>query len=325
MKRSSTDRLLTWNFLRMCIAHFLLFASLYVTLPLLPLLVEERTGSAAEHGVWIYGAFAAGMLAVGPFHAHLGDEFRRKLVFVWSLLLSSMAVMGYLYADSFWQMVLLALWQGAGFALAVVGSLTVAIDITPSARRSAGNLFYVWMARMGMMVGAWGGVWLYILFGPQIWAYVAAGLSVPAMLLGAGVYLPFRAPIGVPVCTMDRFLLPRAWVPALGLTMLSMVAGLLMPLLATGDECPLMALGLLALLSVPLTRLFVRLSHHCQRGTANATCYLSTEVGVMMGMVMAYRETDAASLHRDAVCWGILAMLFFVLAVYPYFRVKKVR
>lgn len=325
MRKNNIDSLLTLDFVRMSVAQFLLFASLYALLPLLPLVLKRQMELPFSSGVWLYAAFVAGVLLVGPFHAHLGDAFKRKHVFVLSALVSSASAVGYMLASEWVQLLLLALVQGGSFALAVVGSLTVAIDITPSTRRSAGNMIYAWMARMGVMVGAWGGAWVYTLYGFPTLVYIAAALGMVSLYLGERVYVPFRAPIGIPVCTLDRFLLPRAWVPALGVFLLGGVAGRLMPLLMTGDECPLFVLGLLAVLCVPLTRLFVRLSHHCQRGTANSTCYIATDAGVLLGLSLAYLDPDPMRIHRSALAWGVFALLFALFAVYPYYKTKRVR
>ena len=43
-----------------------------------------------------------------------------------------------------------------------------------------------------------------------------------------------------------------------------------------GDYIAFLALAALVFLTLPFTRMFVKLSHHCQRGTGNTTCLLYT-------------------------------------------------
>lgn len=325
MKRNSIDSLLTADFLRMCVAHFLLFASLFMLLPWIPVALKQQMGMPFSQGVWLYAAFAVGMLLVGPFHAHLGDVYKRKHVFFFPAIGMAATGVGYAYAEQWMHCCLLAVVQGACFALAMVGDLTVTIDITHSSRRTAGNLTYAWIGRMGMMVGCCAGVWLLQSIGFRQLTLVAAAAMVVGCIFEMRVYVPFRAPIGVPLATIDRFLLPRAWLPAIGVVMLAVAVGRLLPLLLSGDYCPLIGLGALAIGVIPLVRLFVRLSHHCQRGTANASCYLAIDLGVMFGLALSYLDLDAISIHRTALRWGLIALLFLILAVYPYYRGHRLR
>lgn len=325
MKKNNIDTLLTGDFLRMCVAHFLLFTGLFLLLPWLPMVLKQLLGVPLSQGVWLYAAFVAGMLVVGPFHAHLGDVYRRKHLFLFPAIGMAAAGLGYLYVTEWSQCCLLAFAQGACFALAMVGDLTVAIDITHSSRRTVGNLIYAWLGRMGCVVGTCLGAWLLQRVEFQQLTLVAGATVLVGCYFGLRVYVPFRAPIGVPVATLDRFLLPRAWVPAIGVVMLSMAVGRLLPLLLGGDYCPLIGLCVLAVAVIPLVRLFVRLSHHCQRGTANASCYQAMDMGLLLGLGLSYAHFDAVHIHSASLQWALIALLFLALVAYPYYRSHRLR
>lgn len=145
------------------------------------------------------------------------------------------------------------------------------------------------------------------------------------MFLASRVYVAFRAPIGMRLCGMDRFLLPRAWVPALNMLLIAFVPGVLLPLLYIGDYIALLALVILVCLTMPFTKMFVKLSHHCQRGTANTTCYLAMETGLLAGLATACQLADAYLLYHAAGVATILAIFFFALLTYPYYKKKRVR
>ena len=70
------------------------------------------------------------------------------------------------------------------------------------------------------------------------------------------------------LCSLDRFLLPRAWVPALNMLLIAFVPGVLLPLLYVGDYIAFLTLGVLVLLTIPFTRMFVKLSHHAKEERA---------------------------------------------------------
>ena len=235
------------------------------------------------------------------------------------------AMAGYAFADSYLKLMLLASVQGVCFGLATTAGITVAIDITTSTRRSAGNMIYAWSARLGMLAGACAGFLLYDLYGFRTVVYAAVAVGVLGMYFASRVYVAFRAPIGLRLCSLDRFLLPRAWVPALNMLLIAFVPGVLLPLLCIGDYIAFLTLAALVFLTLPFTRMFVKLSHHCQRGTGNTTCYLVMETGLLAGLATACRLADAFLLYHAAGVAAILALFFFVLLTYPYYKRKRVR
>ena len=301
---------MTLNFWRMCTANLLLFASVYMLFPVLSFVMPEQLGMSVSRTGDMFLAFIAAMFAAGPFHAYLCDEYKRKNVLLSSAFVMLAAMAGYAFADSYLKLMLLASVQGVCFGLATTAGITVAIDITTSTRRSAGNLVYAWSARLGMLAGACAGFLLYDLYGFRTVVYTAVAVGVLGMYFASRVYVAFRAPIGLRLCSLDRFLLPRAWVPALNMLLIAFVPGVLLPLLYIGDY---------------IARMFVKLSHHCQRGTGNTTCYLVMETGLLAGLATACRLADAFLLYHAAGVAAILALFFFVLLIYSYYKRKRVR
>ena len=223
--------LMTLNFWRMCTANLLLFASVYMLFPVLSFVMPEQLGVSVSRTGDMFLAFIAAMFAAGPFHAYLCDEYKRKNVLLSSAFVMLAAMAGYAFADSYLKLMLLASVQGVCFGLATTAGITVAIDITTSTRRSAGNMIYAWSARLGMLAGACAGFLLYDLYGFRTVVYAAVAVGVLGMYFASRVYVAFRAPIGMRLCSLDRFLLPRAWVPALNMLLIAFVPGVLLPLL----------------------------------------------------------------------------------------------
>ena len=77
---------MTLNFWRMCAANLLLFASVYMLFPVLSFVMPERLGISFPQAGSMFLVFAAAMFAVGPFHAYLCDEYKRKNVLLYSTL-----------------------------------------------------------------------------------------------------------------------------------------------------------------------------------------------------------------------------------------------
>lgn len=222
--------------------------------------------------------------------------------------------------------------QGVSFGVATAAGITVAIDVTPSTRRSVGNMVFAWMGRVGMLIGIGVGGTLFTWFDARTVLYASFASGLLAVLLAMRVDLSFRAPIGVSVFNLDRFLLPRAWLPALNLMLLSFVPGVLLFLSMHGDGWSVLALLFLVCLTVPAVRDFVLLSEHCQRGTANTTCLLATETGLLFGCAVACRLNAYLSavsltvcLHQLAATAFFVSLVMFVTVTYPYFKRKRVR
>lgn len=345
MRKSSTNGLMTLNFWRSCIAAFLLFVIVYMTLPFLPFYMVPQLHLPVSRLASLYLAFVVAMYAVGPFHAYLGDTYKRKGILVNATLLMVLSTVGYAFAKNYFHVLLLAIGQGAGFGLAVTAGITVAIDITTSVRRSAGNMVYAWMARMGMLVGAGLGALLFRLYDAQTLLYATGAIGVLCLYFSSRIYVAFRAPIGMKCLNIDRFLLPRGWLPALNLMLVAWSAGVLLPLLLIGSYSylPIVALAVLTLLVIPFTGIFVKLSHHCQRGTANTTCHLAIDSGLLLGLAAVCHfmdlqislagTTDAAQSPQEQVMAMplissgeavIIALLLFVLT-FSYYKRYKVR
>ena len=388
-------KLWTVHFMRICVANLLLFISLYVLFPVLSVEMADRLGvPAAQTGV-IFLFFTLGMFLIGPFHAYLVDAYKRKYVCMFAAALIWIIICHILCA------LLLGSWlastptaalspvQGLAFGIGTTAGITLAIDITNSTLRSAGNVSFSWTARLGMLLGIILGVWLYQSHSFQNLLTVSVITGAVGILMLSGVYVPFRAPIVTKLYSFDRFLLLRGWVPAINLILITFVPGLLIPMvhpflndfvlgnvgipvpffvgttlgyiislfiarlfffkektlrlviigiglemvamsllntdLSIGISSVLLGLGL-GLTMPEFLMIFVKLSHHCQRGTANTTHLLASEVGISLGIATAcYMELDTDKMLHTGQMVASIALLFFVLVTYPYYIKKKVR
>ena len=85
----------------------------------------------------------------------------------------------------------------------------------------------------------------------------------------------------------------------------------------------LCVLGLLFV--APLVKMFVKLSHHCQRGTGNTTFNLAADTGLVAGMALAlWAGKDILTCGWLSGVW-LLALLVAGLVAYPYYKKKRVR
>ena len=73
------NRLCTAQFMRVCIANLLLFISLYMLFPVIPLEMSQRLGLSIADTGKLFLVLTAGMLVVGPFSAYLVDALSESV------------------------------------------------------------------------------------------------------------------------------------------------------------------------------------------------------------------------------------------------------
>ena len=221
-------RLWTHDFTRVYMSNLLLYASLYMLLPVLPIyLVEHFNLSLSMAGV-ASALFAVGLFIFGPFYSYLIDNFHRKTVCMLSYLVVIAILFGYTIISSLLWLIVLRIAQGALFGVATTMGSTLAIDISDTSRRSEANTSFCWAAKLGIVFGAMTGILIYRFAGLQEVLYAAVGAGVLGLLFISLTHVAFRAPIGASLFSLDRFFLPRGWIPALNLVLISSVFGLLL-------------------------------------------------------------------------------------------------
>lgn len=221
-------KLWTGNLRLLALSNFLLYASLYTMLPVLPLwMVRHLCCSYAEAGAAV-AVFGLAMFLPGAFHSYLIDAFRRKTVCFLSMLLLVAIGWCYPWASALGTIALLRGVQGALFSVATMttGS-TLVIDVTASRRRTDANIAFSWTGRLGMAVGLALGVYIYPYWSFAYVVYASVALGALAVLLITALKIPFRAPLHPSVVSLDRFLLPRTFWPGLNLMLISFTFGIL--------------------------------------------------------------------------------------------------
>lgn len=320
MKKNSIDNssLCNRNFVLACTANFLLYASVYAVL---------------VYGVFrldacIYPMFILGMLAVGPFHAWLADKFRRKHVMAYPFIGIALTTVGYAYASLPVEWGILAVVQGACFGLSVSAGITVSIDVVHTGHRTAANRVFAFWGRLGMLFGLLGvGGWLGALAHYNFFVALPAVMSLLGGLAASLVYLPFRAPIGLSVCSLDRYWLKRAWLPALNVGLLGFgIGAVVISIQASSDVFGVLFCYLPWLILLPfvpgLVQMFVKLSHHCQRATGNMTYNLSLDLGILLGFWCSTYHILSLGLLAFLL---VVAVLMFATVTRIYYTKMRVR
>ena len=319
--KETTHKLMTLDFWCICISNFCLYAAIWTLLPILPaegyLMGMNRTDITVSFLLFIFT-----LIGVGPLHCYLGDAFKRKHVLILGTLATALCMAGWFRVNEPWQVMGLMALAGASFGIATTAGITIAIDITQSNRRGAGNRMYAFSGALGMLLGICCLSSFYITIGFNSLVFVSLALFAISLLMETGIYVAFRAPVGVGIFNIDRFFLPLAWLPAVNVLLLTFGIGLLMNVLPPYTYLRSVVLIALTIASVPLTRMFVKLSHHCQRGTANTTLQLASQAGLLLGTVMGEWISNNVIISGMII---VSSAFMFMGITLPYFRRNRVR
>lgn len=155
-------------------------------------------------------AFVVGLFLVGAFNAYLLDTYKRKNIGMMALVMLGV-VHSFLNISSFSPFVtvlFLCLLQGVSFALvqASLGS-TLLNDLSQSQQRDSVDRNFALSGKVGWILGLGIMALCEILPGNnnsiETWIPVVGVLI--ALLLVVSLKVPFRAPLVLPLCSIDRF------------------------------------------------------------------------------------------------------------------------
>jgi len=221
-------KLWTENMVLLSLSNFLLYASLYMMLPAMPLwIVQHWYCSYAEAGA-ATAVFGIAIFLPGMFNSYLIDTFKRKNVCFVAMFLFVASSLLYPYVATVGSIALVRAIQGGLFSLITMttGS-TLVIDVTASRRRTDANIAFIWTGRFGMAAGLALGIYIYPYWNFHHIIYTSMGLGALALALIPMVTVPFRAPLSTSWFSLDRFLLPHTLCPGVNMMMVAIIFGIL--------------------------------------------------------------------------------------------------
>lgn len=247
------------DFWLMSLANFLLTASVYILIPVLPIwLMETEHFTMFQTGVAM-GIFALGLFLFGGCCNYLVQRFRRNKVCIVSILLMTGCLSTFYYLHgipSQYAEVRIILLQrlllGATFGLAqMVLASTLIIDASESFQRTEANHSSAWFSRLALSIGPMVGIVLFNYMGFDVVLLTAMVSALAAAALIMTVVIPFRSPAeDTRLFSLDRFLLPQAVPLFLNFMLISVAVGMILSLGLSDRFYAMMMMGfLLAILA----------------------------------------------------------------------------
>ena len=155
------DRLLSRNYILVCLAAFLMSFSFFILVPTLPLYLKETFGiSQALIGV-VLSCYVIAVLCVRPLTGFVADTFPRKSVYIIAYAAFVASFFGYFFITKTLALfILLRIFHGLSFGMLTTAGNTLVIDVMPSSRRGEGLGYYGVTNNLAMAFGPMTGLFV---------------------------------------------------------------------------------------------------------------------------------------------------------------------
>lgn len=216
------------NFFLLIMANFLLFVGVFMLFPLLGRLLEQDWKCSYFTVGMVMMVFVPAMFLPGVFSNYLVDTFSRKHVCTRSIALFVLSGLLYPHVPHMWVVVAIWILQGIFFSIALMGTgSTLVIDVTPSHKRNDANRIFSWSGLLGVPCGLFLECYSTHFFPLEQQLYLSLALCLVAAILISGVHVSFRAPLDLPLCSFDRFILFRTLPPGMNMFLGAFALGLI--------------------------------------------------------------------------------------------------
>ena len=140
------------NFILNLTVTFLLFLSMYVLLPTLPIYARTLGGNETIAGT-VVGLFTFSSVLVRPLFGNLLDRRGRKSILIIGIIISILAVIAHNLAHNLVVLLALRVIHGVGWGASTTATITIASDLIPAEKRNEGMGFYGIASIIGMAIG----------------------------------------------------------------------------------------------------------------------------------------------------------------------------
>jgi MFS family permease len=178
------SRLLTSRFLALCGAASLYFLGLNMTVPVLPLFVEEELGGRNIQVGLAVSSFGIAAAFIRPFIGPLGDRMGRRTLVICGTLLAAAATASTALATTIPAVIAIRAVTGIGEAAVFVGIASSIQDLSPDDRRAEAASYFSLTIYGTLLVGPLLGGWIRDEHGTD-WVWLVAGmLAAGAAVVG---------------------------------------------------------------------------------------------------------------------------------------------
>ena len=180
------EKIWTKDFILIVCANFFIFLGFQMTLPTIPLFVEDLGGNDQLIG-FVVGIFTFSALLLRPFAGNWLETKGRGFVYLMGLTIFVLSVGSYGFLTSIALLFFMRVIQGAGWGLSTTASGTIATDLIPASRRGEGMGYYGLSGNVAMAFGPSLGLILTGTISFKLFFLICAGLGLTALLLSSRI------------------------------------------------------------------------------------------------------------------------------------------
>lgn len=180
------SKIWTKDFIIIVIANFFIFTSFQMTLPTLPLYVQEIGSSETWVGI-IVGVFTFSALLIRPLGGSLLDTTGRAPVFLIGLTILVLSLYSLAISTTILILVIVRVVQGVGWGLSNTASGTIASDLVPKDRRGEGLGFFGLSGNLALAIGPALGLFLVNHIEFSTLFIICGSLTLVALILAMNV------------------------------------------------------------------------------------------------------------------------------------------
>lgn len=185
-KEKPKEKIWTRDFVLIVLANFFIFLGFQMTLPTLPLFVEELGGNDQLIG-FVVGIFTFSALLIRPYAGHSLETKGRGVVFLFGLMIFVLSVGTFGFLSSIVFLFIVRVVQGVGWGFSTTASGTIATDLIPATRRGEGMGYYGLSGNLALAIGPSLGLVLTEILPFKPLFLISAGLGLAALLLASRI------------------------------------------------------------------------------------------------------------------------------------------
>lgn len=184
--QSNKEKIWTRDFVLICLANFFIFLGFQMTLPTLPIFVQELGGSDQMIGL-IIGIFTFSALIFRPYAGKLLESKGRQFVYMVGLAVFVFSVGSYAFIVSIGFLLMMRVVQGVGWGFSTTATSTIATDLIPPKRRGEGMGYFGLSGNLALAFGPALGLTLVGVISFTSLFLICGGLGLVAFLLSTTI------------------------------------------------------------------------------------------------------------------------------------------
>lgn len=184
--KAEPQKIFSKDFVFIWLANFFVFLGFQMTLPTIPIFVNELGGSDQLIGV-IVGIFTFSALLLRPYAGHALESKGRGKVYLLGLILFVFSVGSFGLITSMGVLVIMRIVQGVGWGFSTTASSTIATDLIPPKRRGEGMGYFGLSGNLALAFGPALGLTLAGAISFTTLFFICAALGLTAFLLAFNI------------------------------------------------------------------------------------------------------------------------------------------